>query len=139
MKTIERTEYLQWLERWKDKQIIKVVSGVRRCGKSTLFEIYKNKLLKSGVKKEQIISINFEDFAFENLTQAKALYEYITPLLLNDEMNYIFLDEIQHCKNFEKAVDSLFIKKKCDVYITGSNAYFMSGGISKAFSVYIKC
>ena len=55
MKTIERTEYLQWLERWKDKQIIKVVSGVRRCGKSTLFEIYKNKLLKSGVKKEQII------------------------------------------------------------------------------------
>ena len=90
MKTIERAEYLQWLERWKDKQIIKVVSGVRRCGKSTLFEIYKNKLLKSGVKKEQIISINFEDFAFENLTQAKALYEYITPLLLNDEMNYIF-------------------------------------------------
>ena len=71
MKTIERTEYLQWLERWKDKQIIKVVSGVRRCGKSTLFEIYKNKLLKSGVKKEQIISINFEDFAFENL-QIKA-------------------------------------------------------------------
>ncbi len=101
---------MQWLERWKDKQIIKVVSGVRRCGKSTLFEIYKNKLLKSGVKKEQIISINFEDFAFENLTQEKALYEYITPLLLNDEMNYIFLDEIQHCKNFEKAVDSLFIK-----------------------------
>ena len=105
---------MQWLERWKDKQIIKVVSGVRRCGKSTLFEIYKNKLLKSGVKKEQIISINFEDFAFENLTQAKALYEYITPLLLNDEMNYIFLDEIQHCKNFEKAVDSLFIK---NIYI----------------------
>lgn len=134
MKTIERTEYLQWLERWKDKQIIKVVSGVRRCGKSTLFEIYKNKLLKSGVKKEQIISINFEDFAFENLTQAKALYEYITPLLLNDEMNYIFLDEIQHCKNFEKAVDSLFIKNNCDVYITGSNAYFMSGELATVLS-----
>ena len=114
MKTIERTEYLQWLERWKDKQIIKVVSGVRRCGKSTLFEIYKNKLLKSGVKKEQIISINFEDFAFENLTQAKALYEYITPLLLNDEMNYIFLDEIQHVDQFHRVVDSLFVKENTD-------------------------
>ena len=80
MKTIESTEYLQWLERWKDKQIIKVVSGVRRCGKSTLFEIYKNKLLKSGVKKEQIISINYEDFAFVKLTKTKYFYDYISPL-----------------------------------------------------------
>ena len=82
---IERTEYLQWLERWKDKQIIKVVSGVRRCGKSTLFEIYKNKLLKSGVKKEQIISINFEDLEFEELLDYKVLYRYIKERLCSDK------------------------------------------------------
>lgn len=134
MRIIQREEYLNWLKRWKDKQIIKVVSGVRRCGKSTLFEIYKQDLLKNGIDKNQIISINFEDFKYEDLTNAKALYEYITALLTEDKMNYIFLDEVQHCDSFEKAVDSLFIKNNCDVYITGSNAYFMSGELATVLS-----
>ena len=131
---IERTEYLEWLKHWREKQIIKVVSGVRRCGKSTLFEIYKNQLISDGVDKEQIISINFEDIEYEELTNYRELYDYIKNILIPDKMNYIFLDEIQHVENFEKAVDSLFLKDNCDVYITGSNAYFMSGELATVLS-----
>lgn len=134
MKTIQRNLYLDWLKEWKDKQIIKVVSGVRRCGKSTLFEIYKDYLLSSGADKSQIISVNFEDYDYEELSNAKALHSYINGLLQSDKMNYIFLDEVQHCDNFEKVVDSLFIKDNCDVYITGSNAYFMSGELATLLS-----
>ena len=130
MKMIERTEYLDWLKSWKEQQIIKVVSGVRRCGKSTLFELYKNWLVDNGVDKQQIISINFEDIEYEDLTDYRKLYDHIKSKLVADKMNYIFLDEIQHVEQFEKAVDSLFIKKNCDVYITGSNAYFMSGELA---------
>lgn len=127
---IERLEYLEWLKKWKEKQIIKVVSGVRRCGKSTLFDIYKRWLRENGTAEAQIISINFENIEFEDLTDYKALYEYIKAHLQNDKMNYIFLDEIQHVSHYEKAVDSLFLKDNCDVYITGSNAYFMSGELA---------
>lgn len=127
---IERPEYLEWLKQWKEQQIIKVVSGVRRCGKSTLFEIYKDWLKNSGVRSEQIISINFEDIDFEQLTEYHSLYNHIKERLTPDKMNYIFLDEIQHVPQFEKAVDSLFLKENCDVYITGSNAYFMSGELA---------
>ena len=91
---IDRKEYLNFLIESKDKQIIKVVSGVRRCGKSTLFEIYKDYLIKNGVKKNQIISINFEDIDYEELTDYKKLYEYINSKMLEDKKNYIFLDEI---------------------------------------------
>ncbi len=123
---IDRKEYLDFLVKSKDRQIIKVVSGVRRCGKSTLFEIYKDFLLENGVAKNQIISINFEDMDYEELTDYKKLYEYIKSKMIEDKKNYIFLDEIQHVDKFEKVVDSLFIKKNTDLYITGSNAYFMS-------------
>lgn len=127
---IERTEYIEWLKSWKDQQIVKVVSGVRRCGKSTLFEIYRDWLKSNGIGSERIISINFEDIDFEQLTEYHALYNYIKERLVPDKMNYIFLDEIQHVPQFEKAVDSLFLKENCDVYITGSNAYFMSGELA---------
>ena len=127
-------EYLDWLVRWREQQIIKVVSGVRRCGKSTLFAIYRDWLLSQGVDERQIIAINFEDIDYEHLTGYRALYDYIKGLLLPDRMNYIFLDEIQHVEQFEKAVDSLFIKDNCDVYITGSNAYFMSGELATLLS-----
>ena len=123
---IDRKEYLDFLVKSKDRQIIKVVSGVRRCGKSTLFEIYKDFLLENGVEKNQIISINFEDMDYEELTDYKKLYEYIKSKMIGDKKNYIFLDEIQHVDKFEKVVDSLFIKENTDLYITGSNAYFMS-------------
>lgn len=130
MQRLERKDYLDWLMKWKDQQIIKVVTGVRRCGKSTLFEIYQNDLLQNGVDDTQIIAINFEDLEFENLQDYKSLYQYIKERLDPNRMNYIFLDEIQHVANFEKAVDSLFLKTNCDVYITGSNAYFMSGELA---------
>ena len=123
---IDRKEYLDFLIKSKDKKIIKVVSGVRRCGKSTLFEIYKDYLLKNDVEQNQIISINFEDMDYEELTDYKKLYEYIKSKIIEDKKNYIFLDEIQNVDKFEKVVDSLFIKDNVDLYITGSNAYFMS-------------
>lgn len=133
-KHIARNEYLEWLKSWKERQIIKVVSGVRRCGKSTLFDIYVNWLLNNGVRENQIIRINFEDIEYEHLQEYHALYEYICSKLIHDKMNYIFLDEIQHVENFQRAVDSLFLKENCDVYITGSNAYFMSGELATLLS-----
>lgn len=131
---IDRKEYLDFLVKSKDRQIIKVVSGVRRCGKSTLFEIYKDFLLENGVEKNQIISINFEDMDYEELTDYKKLYEYIKSKMIGDKKNYIFLDEIQYVDKFEKVVGSLFIKENTDLYITGSNAYFMSSELATLLS-----
>ncbi len=130
MSFIKRSEYLDWLIRQKDKQIIKVVSGVRRCGKSTLFAIFQEYLRANGVASEQIISINFESIEYEDLLDYKALYRHISERLLPDSKNYIFLDEIQHVAQYQKAVDSLFLKENCDLYLTGSNAYFMSGELA---------
>jgi len=134
MRHIERPTYLDWLKSWREKQIIKVISGVRRCGKSTILEMYRNFLLDNGVAKNQIITINFEDIDYESLNNYQALYGFVKGLLIPTKMNYIFLDEIQHCTDFEKAVDSLFIKSNCDVYITGSNSYFMSSDLSTLLS-----
>lgn len=131
---IQRTEYLNFLTEWREKNIIKVVTGIRRCGKSTLFELYKEKLLESGVGEEQIISLNFEDVEYEPLCEYKTLYEYVKSKMISGKVNYIFLDEIQHVQKYEKAVDSLFIQKNADVYITGSNAYFMSGELATLLS-----
>lgn len=134
MQRIHRRAYLDWLIRHKDKQLIKVVSGVRRCGKSTLFEIYREHLLKNGVEERQITFLNFEDVENEDFMKYRALYEHIKARLLDDRMNYIFLDEVQHVEQFEKAVNSLFLKENCDVHITGSNAYFMSGELATLLS-----
>ena len=130
MKRLDRTRDLNWLIKWKDQQIIKVVTGVRRCGKSTLFEIFQDYLLEHDVDRDQIIAINFEDLAFEDLLEYRALYRFVCDRLIPGKRNYIFLDEIQHVERYEKAVDSLFLKENCDVYITGSNAYFMSGELA---------
>lgn len=131
---IQRDEYLKFLLEWKDQQIIKVISGIRRCGKSTLFELFREKLLQDGVDEKQIIDINFEDADNTELCDYKKLHDHIKGRMLPDKMNYIFLDEIQHVDQFQKAVDSLFIKKNADVYITGSNAYFMSGELATLLS-----
>lgn len=131
---IQRPEYIKFLEEWKEQQIIKVVTGVRRCGKSTIFDLFRNCLLADGVLPEQIISLNFEDAENDELCDYKALYEFVKSKMLPDKMNYIFLDEIQHVNKYEKAVDSLFVKKNTDVYITGSNAYFMSGELATLLS-----
>ena len=127
---IERTEYLNFLKKLKDKNIIKVVTGIRRCGKSTLFELYKKHLLENGVNKNQIISLNFENPKDMIFNDWKELYTYIEDKLLQDKMNYIFLDEIQVIPNFEKTVDGLFINKNVDLYITGSNSYMLSGELA---------
>ncbi len=131
---IQRKEYLDNLAALKDKQIIKVITGVRRCGKSTLFELYIDHLKQTGVEDSQIISVNLEELENADLLDYKALYSYITSKLVSDKNNYIFIDEIQKCNGFEKAIDSLFIKKNCDVYITGSNAYLLSGELATLLS-----
>ena len=130
MPLIQREQYLEFLRRHKDQDVIKVVSGVRRCGKSTLFELFKQELLASGVKANQIISINFEDLEYEPLQEYHALHEYIVERLIPETPMYVFLDEVQHVPQFEKVVGSLFIKPNVDIYITGSNAYFMSSDIT---------
>ena len=131
---VERKEYIEKLNSFKDKQIIKVITGIRRCGKSTLLELFKEQLKKQGVPNNQIISINFEELRNEELKDYKKLYAYIEKKLIKDKMNYIFLDEIQNVNNFEKSVDSLFIKKNVDIYITGSNAYLLSGELATLLS-----
>lgn len=123
---VERKEYLQKLWSWKDEQVIKVVTGIRRCGKSTLLKQYQNKLKSVGVTEEQIISINFEELENEPLLDYKSLYQYIKERLCEDKMTYIFLDEIQKVTSFEKVVDSLHVKENIDIYITGSNVYMLS-------------
>lgn len=127
---IERKEYLDFLIKLKEQHIIKVVTGIRRCGKSTLFELYKSYLLNNGVDSSQIIDINFEDPKYFELEDWKVLYDYIDSRLLSEKMNYIFLDEIQNVTNFEKVVNGLFIKKNVDLYITGSNSYMLSSELA---------
>ena len=131
---VQREEYLNRLIALKDKQIIKVITGVRRCGKSKLLELYQQWLLEQGVEKKQIISINFEDLDFEELTDYKKLHEYLKERLLKDKMTYIFLDEIQNVDKFPKVVDSLYIKDNVDMYITGSNAHMLSSEIATLIS-----
>ena len=130
MKRINRDNYLSILKNFKDQQIIKVISGIRRCGKSTLLEIYQDYLINNGVSKNQIISINFENADYEELQDRKKLYEYIKSKLIKGKKTYIFLDEIQNVYEFEKTVDSLFINKEVDLYITGSNAYLLSSELT---------
>ena len=131
---ITRTEYLNKLIAFKDKQLIKVVTGIRRCGKSVLMEMYQDWLLQNGVKQDQIIAINFEDMDFEELTDYRKLYAYLKDRLVPEKMTYIFLDEIQHVADFPKVIDSLYIKKNVDIYVTGSNAYMLSSEIATLIS-----
>ena len=131
---VERKTYLSELEKWRDENVIKVITGLRRCGKSTLLSLFQKQLMSSGVTPEQIISINFEDLLYEDLRDYRALYQHITACLLPDRMNYIFLDEIQMVPEFQKAVDSLYIKDHVDLYLTGSNAYLLSGELATLLS-----
>lgn len=127
---VERKEYLKSLIQWKDEEVIKVVTGIRRCGKSTLLTQYQHYLKNSGVLSEQIISINFEELEYEELVDYKKLYAYLKERLQTDKYTYIFLDEIQKVPYFEKVVDSLYVKPNIDIYITGSNAYMLSGDLA---------
>ena len=114
----------------KDQDLIKVITGVRRCGKSTLLEAFRNELLASGVRAENIVFFNFEErenVIFGNWT---ALYDEILSKINPNQKNYVFLDEVQLITDFERLVDSLFVKKNIDLYITGSNAYLLSSELA---------
>lgn len=131
---IERKEYLDKIIALKDKQIIKVVTGVRRCGKSTLLEQFQEYLRNIGVTHEQIIAVNLEDYDYEERCKPKSLHTYIKERLLKGKMTYIFIDEVQCCKEFPKVVDSLYIKDNVDLYLTGSNAELLSSEIATLIS-----
>ncbi len=130
---IERVEYLEKIKKWKDKDVIKIVTGIKRCGKSTLFDLYIEYLKSIGIKEDHIISINLEslDYTFNNY---KELYDYVINLIKDKEKYYVFLDEIQNLSDFQRVVDALYIKKNIDVYITGSNAVLLSGELATLIS-----
>lgn len=127
---VQRKEYLEKLIEWKDDDVIKVVTGIRRCGKSTLLMQYQDYLKSIGIEENQIIAVNFEELEYEELCDYKKLYAYIKDRLVTDKITYIFLDEIQKVPSFEKVVDSLYVKPNIDIYITGSNAYMLSGDLA---------
>ena len=131
---VKRVEYFERLLKCKDKGLIKVITGVRRCGKSTLLLMYKDYLLENGISEDHIIFINFEDLDNEELMNYKALYNFINALIKDDKKYYIILDEIQNVNEFQKTIDSLYLKKNVDIYITGSNAYMLSSEIATLIS-----
>jgi hypothetical protein len=130
MAVVQRTEYLQKLTQWQDEQVIKVVTGIRRCGKSTLLAQFREQLRRGGVPEEQIVSLNFEELEYEELLDYKKLHAYLKERLVPGKTTYIFLDEIQKVPSFQKVVDSLYAKPDVDLYITGSNAYLLSGDLA---------
>lgn len=129
-KFIYREEYMKKLKSYKDRRIIKVLTGVRRSGKSTILNEFKKELIDSGVLEKNIISINFEDNDNKDLLDYQKLHEYIIEKADSKCMNYIFLDEIQNVNDFQKCIDSLFLREYLDIYITGSNSYMLSGELA---------
>jgi predicted AAA+ superfamily ATPase len=138
-KLIERKAYLEQLAMWREEEMIKVVTGVRRCGKSTLFELYIKQLKQSGVADDQIVFVNLEDEDYAELLDYKKLHEYVKARIQKNRWTYVFIDEIQNCEEYERAVSSLYLRKKVDIYITGSNAYMLSGElVTKLTARYIE-
>lgn len=131
---IERNEYLENLISFKDKNLIKVITGIRRCGKSTMFELYQSYLKENGVEEEQIITVNLEDGDYRGIRTSEKLYQYLESKLVKSNKNYVFLDEVQQVENFQEAVDWLYVKKNVDLYITGSNAFLLSGELATLLS-----
>lgn len=131
---VRREEYINELKKWKHERVIKVVTGLRRCGKSTLLTMFQEELRESGISPQQIISLNFEMLEYEDLMDYRKLYQYVVERLQPERMNYIFLDEIQMVPDYQKAVDSLYLKENIDLYITGSNAYLLSGELATLLS-----
>lgn len=131
---IERKEYLDALRRWRDKHVIKVITGIRRCGKSTLMELFQEELRRDGVPEGRIIAINLEDYSHIALRDPLKLHAYIVEHADKTEKTYVFLDEIQNVADFPPMIDSLFLRKNLDLYLTGSNAYMLSGELATHLS-----
>ncbi len=130
MALIRRDGYRKWLDEFREKKLVKVLTGLRRSGKSTILEMYIQSLLDEGVRKERIVSINFERLEFEPLTDPLKLHAEILSRLSPGEMTFVFLDEIQHVEDYEKVIDSLYVRKGIDLYITGSTADLLSSEIA---------
>ncbi len=133
-KYVVRENYLNKIKEFREKNLIKVVTGVRRSGKSVLLEQFQDELKRDGVTEEQIIYLNFEKIENDELLDYKKLHTYITERLNKNDWTYIFLDEIQMVENFQKTVDSLYTKQNVDIYITGSNAYLLSNELATLLS-----
>jgi predicted AAA+ superfamily ATPase len=127
---IERGSYLKLLKQLKDQNIIKVITGIRRCGKSTLLEAFMKELLNEGIAPENIIFLNFEERENLHLTNWTILYDEIIAKVISNKKYYVFLDEVQLINNFERLINSIFTKKNIDLYITGSNAYLLSSELA---------
>src|SRR5690606_27038326 len=127
---ITRETYLQKLRLLKDQNVIKVITGIRRSGKSTLLEAFKNELKASGVADRNISFLNFEERENLNLTDWTTLYDEIIKTVKTDKKHYVLLDEVQLVNDFEKLINSLFTKKHIDLYVTGSNAYLLSSELA---------
>ena len=131
---VQRKQLLEKLDRWRGKPVIKVVTGVRRCGKSVLLGQFRERLLADGVPPERMVSINFEDLANEALLDYRALHRHVLERLAPGGTTFVFLDEVQRVDGFQKAVDSLLLRPGTDLYITGSNALLLSGELATLLS-----
>ena len=131
---IVRPFYLEQLRRWREKDVVKVLTGIRRCGKSTLLSMFREELRQSGVPKENIISLNLEGIEGIDITESRQLLQYFVERIQPRGMNYIFIDEVQQVEHFEKAVDALYVQENCDVYMTGSNSKLLSGELATLLS-----
>lgn len=131
---IERKEYMDRLIGYRDKQVMKIITGIRRCGKSTLLALFQQYLMENGVAPENIITVNFEDYDARNLCDPKALHDYISLRMAASGKTYVFLDEIQNVPEFQRVADSLYLRKNLDLYLTGSNAWFLSGDLATLLS-----
>lgn len=127
---IDRPNYINELIKFKDKDLIKIITGIRRCGKSTIMDLYKEYLIQNGIEKSQIISVNLEDLKYHFIQNYMDLYNYINSNIVENKKNYIFIDEVQILTDFQKAVDSFYLNKNIDIYITGSNAKLLSSELS---------
>lgn len=131
---ITRETYINHLEKWREKKVIKIITGIRRAGKSSLFTMFIAHLKNTGVQENQIVYLNLEDMAHSALLDSSELYNYISARLIQNKYTYIFIDEVQNCAGFEKAINSLSLKPSVDIYLTGSNAYFLSGELATLLS-----
>jgi len=127
---IRRPFYLKELEQWIDKPLVKILTGIRRSGKSTILLLLKEVLSERGISENNIISLNFESFTTEHLKNATSLYAYLTGQITKDKKIYILLDEIQEVQDWEKVVNSLLVDFNVDVYLTGSNSHLLSSELA---------
>lgn len=134
MEYLNRKNYVNQLNMWRDKRVVKVITGLRRSGKSTLMMLFQRQLRANGVDESHIISVNFEDVASEPLLEYHALHDFVSGRIEDDAQYYIFFDEIQQVAGFERVVDSLQLRQNVDIYVTGSNAYMLSGEIATLLS-----